>query len=99
MNAAQAITPLEGHRAEIVRQLKLIAKSSQANACCCQVTGEVVKIATPTQNKLSWYPTQAETLQTQRDQLAAAKREAQNFAQAGSAAPKTAWWTRVFWRV
>ncbi|MFN2976992.1 hypothetical protein [Terriglobus aquaticus] len=46
----------------------------------------------------SWYPTQAETKQTQRDQMAQSLRNAREFAEAAPVPKQMHWWTRLFER-
>lgn len=53
----------------------------------------------PQGNAPSWYPTQTETLDRQRVQLAEAKRQAHDFAKANGTSQRTRWWSKMFWRV
>lgn len=60
---------------------------------------EPLKQILPRLDVKSWYPTQAETLQRQRDQLAESKQQASDFSKAGTTGRRIPWWTRVFWRI
>lgn len=57
-----------------------------------------MKTRPPQTKPVSWYPTQAETLQTQRDQMIRSKQDARAFASDVTTTRKTPWWSKRFWR-